>query len=86
VASKFVQWINGVITVARCRYILDDLSNNINKLQLKVKKFGKTAGNMDFDNMLAMQNPTINNMYVSPRRSVKGVPQGPLLIPSEKTS
>jgi hypothetical protein len=41
-----VQWINGVISIARCRYVLDDLSNNINKLELKVKKFGKNPANI----------------------------------------
>lgn len=66
--------------MARCRYILDDLSNNINKLQLKIKKFGKTTGsNMELD-LLGVHANKNNQIIVSPRRSLRGGPQVPLLV------
>jgi len=71
VASKFVQWINGVITIARCRYVLDDLSNNINKLELKVKKFGKNPANIaDYGmrNTYAVVPQGGKKVLISPRR------------------
>lgn len=72
VAAKFVQWINGVITIARCRYVLDDLSNNINKLELKIKKFGKASPMNNMDNMpFGVLPPGTDKIYLSPRRSSK---------------
>lgn len=71
VASKFVQWINGVITIARCRYVLDDLSNNINKLELKCKKFGKNPANIaDYGmrNTYAVVPQGGKKVLISPRR------------------
>lgn len=71
VAAKFVQWINGVVTIARCRYVLDDLSNNINKLELKIKKFGKAALQNNIDMPFGVLPPGTNKIFVSPRRSSK---------------
>lgn len=78
VSSKFVQWINGVISIARCRYVLDDLSNNINKLDLKIKKFGKNPANIADYGMrnsyavIAQQGK--NKVVVSPRRNMPLLP------------
>lgn len=72
--------------MARCRYILDDLSNNINKLQLKIKKFGKTTGTTNHEmDMLTMQSPNNTKILVSPRRSLRG-PNVPMIVHTEKTT